>query len=69
MEVKDAYPSWKNGMIMDPTPKMFFFCSYFNEKIFYRLILTILLSLNIIGVIKSLYLMCFYIGICKPVVI
>ena len=51
------------------TPKMFFFCSYFNEKIFDHLILTLLLSLNTMGVIKSLYLMCFYIGICKPVVI
>ena len=34
-----------------------------------HLILTILFSLNTMVVIKSLYLICFYIGICKPVVI
>ena len=50
-------------------PRCSSFAHISMKRFFDHLILTILFSLNTMVVIKSLYLMCFYIGICKPVVI
>ena len=50
-------------------PRCSSFAHISMKRFFDHLILTILFSLNTMVVIKSLYLICFYIGICKPVVI